>query len=31
MQPLDGLRELELKGVTTLDCRKAQFSAEETN
>jgi hypothetical protein len=26
---LDGLRELELKGVTTLDCRKAQFSAEE--
>jgi hypothetical protein len=26
---LDGLRELELKGITTLDCRKAQFSAEE--
>jgi hypothetical protein len=26
---LDGLRELELMGVTTLDCRKAQFSAEE--
>ncbi len=26
---LDGLRELELKGVTTLDCRKAQFSADE--
>lgn len=27
---LDGLRELENRGVTTLDCRKAQFSAEET-
>jgi hypothetical protein len=26
---LDGLRELELKGVKTLNCRKAQFSAEE--
>jgi hypothetical protein len=26
---LDGLRELEAKDVTTLDCRKAQFSAEE--
>jgi len=26
---LDGLRELESRGVTTLDCRKAQFSAEE--
>ncbi len=26
---LDGLRELERRGVTTLDCRKAQFSAEE--
>jgi len=26
---LDGLRELESKGVTALDCRKAQFSAEE--
>jgi len=26
---LDGLRELEQRGVTTLDCRKAQFSAEE--
>jgi hypothetical protein len=26
---LDGLRELEARGVTTLDCRKAQFSAEE--
>jgi hypothetical protein len=26
---LDGLRELELRGVGTLDCRKAQFSAEE--
>ncbi|MCU1297919.1 MAG: hypothetical protein JWO91_2197 [Acidobacteriaceae bacterium] len=26
---LDGLRELELKGINTLDCRKAQFSAEE--
>src|SRR5581483_11830181 len=23
---LDGLRELELRGITTLDCRKAQFS-----
>lgn len=26
---LDGLRSLEQQGVTTLDCRKAQFSAEE--
>lgn len=26
---LDGLRELEQRGVTTLDCSKAQFSAEE--
>jgi hypothetical protein len=26
---LDGLRELESRGLTTLDCRKAQFSAEE--
>ena len=26
---LDGLRELETRGVTTLDCRKAQFGAEE--
>jgi hypothetical protein len=26
---LDGLRELESRGVTALDCRKAQFSAEE--
>ena len=26
---LDGLRDLESRGVTTLDCRKAQFSAEE--
>lgn len=26
---LDGLRELELRDVTTLDCRRAQFSAEE--
>jgi len=26
---LDGLRELESRGVATLDCRKAQFSAEE--
>jgi hypothetical protein len=25
----DGLRELEASGVTTLDCRRAQFSAEE--
>ena len=25
----DGLRELEGRGVSTLDCRKAQFSAEE--
>ncbi|MFZ0284367.1 MAG: hypothetical protein WAL32_04000 [Terriglobales bacterium] len=25
----DGLRELESRGVTTLDCRRAQFSAEE--
>src|SRR6202035_2883646 len=26
---LDGLRELQNRGVTTLDCRRAQFSAEE--
>lgn len=26
---LDGLRELEARGLTTIDCRKAQFSAEE--
>lgn len=26
---LDGLTELEEKGVTTIDCRRAQFSAEE--
>jgi len=26
---LDGLRELEKRGVYTLDCRRAQFSAEE--
>ncbi|MBZ5571967.1 MAG: hypothetical protein LAO09_08815 [Acidobacteriia bacterium] len=26
---LDGLRELEARGVHTLDCRRAQFSAEE--
>ena len=26
---LDGLRELEARGLSTLDCRKAQFSAEE--
>jgi hypothetical protein len=26
---LDGLRELESRGLSTLDCRKAQFSAEE--
>ncbi len=26
---LDGLRELDARGVATLDCRKAQFSAEE--
>ena len=26
---LDGLRELESRGVTTIDCRKAQFGAEE--
>jgi hypothetical protein len=26
---LDGLRELEQQGVATLDCRRAQFSAEE--
>jgi hypothetical protein len=26
---LDGLRELESRGVETLDCRRAQFSAEE--
>jgi hypothetical protein len=25
----DGLRELEQRGVTTIDCRRAQFSAEE--
>jgi len=26
---LDGLREVEARGVNTLDCRRAQFSAEE--
>ncbi len=26
---LDGLRELESRGATTLDCRKAQFAADE--
>ncbi len=26
---LDGLRELESRGITTLDCRKAQFAADE--
>jgi hypothetical protein len=26
---LDGLRELDTRGVTTLDCRSAQFSADE--
>jgi len=26
---LDGLRELESRGVTTLDCRKAQFASDE--
>jgi hypothetical protein len=26
---LEGLRELEARGLSTLDCRKAQFSAEE--
>ena len=26
---LDGLRQLEARGVTAIDCRKAQFSAEE--
>jgi hypothetical protein len=26
---LDGLRKLETQGLTTLDCRKAQFSADE--
>ncbi len=26
---LDGLRELEARGIATIDCRKAQFSAEE--
>src|SRR5258708_10024059 len=26
---LDGLRELESRGVVTLDCRKAQFAADE--
>src|SRR6266550_3908122 len=26
---LDGLRELEIRGVSTLDCRRAQFSADE--
>jgi hypothetical protein len=25
----DGLRELERRGITTIDCRRAQFSAEE--
>jgi hypothetical protein len=27
---LDGLRELEVRGVSTLDCRRAQFSADES-
>jgi hypothetical protein len=26
---LDGLRDLEAQGITTLDCRKAQFSSDE--
>jgi len=26
---LDGLRELERRGVATIDCRRAQFSADE--
>jgi hypothetical protein len=26
---LDGLRELEARGIATIDCRKAQFSSEE--
>lgn len=26
---LDGLRELEVRGISTLDCRRAQFSADE--
>ena len=26
---LDGLRELEVRGVSTLDCRRAQFSADD--
>jgi hypothetical protein len=26
---LDGLRELEVRGVSTLDCRRAQFSVDE--
>ena len=26
---LDGLRQLEINGITTLDCRRAQFSADE--
>lgn len=26
---LDGLRELELRGISSLDCRRAQFSADE--
>ena len=26
---LDGLRDLEAQGITTLDCRKAQFAADE--
>lgn len=26
---LDGLRELEARGISTIDCRKAQFSSEE--
>src|SRR5678809_75925 len=26
---LDGLRELEAKGIQTIDCRRAQFSADE--
>jgi len=28
---LDGLRELEKRGIHTLDCRRAQFSGEEPN
>jgi len=26
---LDGLRELERRGIATIDCRRAQFSADE--